>query len=158
MPSSLLAQPGFILGDLECVGLTFSSTCFLSLVGVTFSSSPLRIDAPRVLSLLMVAAPRRGCLGSRCSDGGSSVGPRVSLGRGPFERGPLSFTVPHIGDPFWPGLTPFSFFFLFGPWLWHMEVPRLGVKLELLLLSYATATATRVQATSTAYTTAHSNG
>ena len=35
------------------------------------------------------------------------------------------------------------FFFLFfkGPHLQHMEVPRLGVKSELQLLSYATATA-----------------
>ena len=41
--------------------------------------------------------------------------------------------------------SPFlSFFFLvvfLGPHLWHMEVPRLGVELELLLLAYATATA-----------------
>ena len=29
-----------------------------------------------------------------------------------------------------------------GPHLWHMEVPRLGVTLELQLLAYATATAT----------------
>ena len=36
----------------------------------------------------------------------------------------------------------FCLFFLFlGPHLWHMEVPRLGVKLELHLLAYATATA-----------------
>ena len=35
-------------------------------------------------------------------------------------------------------------FFLFsflGPHLWHMESPRLGVKLELLLPAYTTATA-----------------
>ena len=38
--------------------------------------------------------------------------------------------------------TFFFFFFLvfLGPHLWHMEVPRLGVKLELQLLAYATAT------------------
>ena len=35
----------------------------------------------------------------------------------------------------------FSFFFL-GPYLWHMEVPRLGVQLELQLLAYTTAIAT----------------
>ena len=35
----------------------------------------------------------------------------------------------------------FSFFFL-GTYLWHMEVPRLGVELELQLAAYATATAT----------------
>ena len=40
-------------------------------------------------------------------------------------------------------LFPFCFFFFFF-WLypWHMEVPRLGVELELQLPSYATATAT----------------
>ena len=38
---------------------------------------------------------------------------------------------------------PFSFFFLnFKPNLWHMEVPGLGVKLELQVLAYATAMAT----------------
>ena len=39
----------------------------------------------------------------------------------------------------------FFFFFLFvflGPHLWHIEVPRLGVKSELELLAYTTATAT----------------
>ena len=35
----------------------------------------------------------------------------------------------------------FSFFFGGGPHLRHMEVPRLGVELELYLLAYATATA-----------------
>ena len=40
----------------------------------------------------------------------------------------------------------FSFFFLIfflflGPYLWHMEVPRIGVQLELQLPAYATATA-----------------
>ena len=33
-------------------------------------------------------------------------------------------------------------FFILGPHLWHMEVPRLGVKSELQLLAYTTATAT----------------
>ena len=36
----------------------------------------------------------------------------------------------------------FSFFAL-GPHPWHMEVPRLGVKSELQLPAYITATATR---------------
>ena len=36
-----------------------------------------------------------------------------------------------------------------------MEVPRLGVESEMQLLAYATATATRIQATSAIYTTAH---
>ena len=34
----------------------------------------------------------------------------------------------------------FFFFFVFlGPHLWHMEIPRLGVKLELQQLATATA-------------------
>ena len=36
----------------------------------------------------------------------------------------------------------FSFFFFLGPHLQYMEVPKLGVKSELQLLAYATATAT----------------
>ena len=41
-------------------------------------------------------------------------------------------------------LSTFFFFFLsfLGPYPWHMEVPRLGVKSELLLLAHARATAT----------------
>ena len=46
------------------------------------------------------------------------------------------------------GLSPgiffvfWGFFFVFlGPHMKHMEVPRLGVELELWLLAYATATA-----------------
>jgi len=31
------------------------------------------------------------------------------------------------------------FFAFLGPYLWHIEVPRLGVKSELQLLAYATA-------------------
>ena len=34
------------------------------------------------------------------------------------------------------------FFLFLGPHPWHMEVPRLGVELELQLLAYNTATAT----------------
>ena len=36
----------------------------------------------------------------------------------------------------------FFFFFFLWPQLWHMEVSGLGVKLELQLPAYATATAT----------------
>ena len=51
----------------------------------------------------------------------------------------------------------FVLFFVFvGMHLWHMEVPRLGVKLELQLPAYTTAT--QIQATSVTYTTAHRNG
>ena len=40
------------------------------------------------------------------------------------------------------GLLDHIFFFFFlGPHLWHMEIPRLGVKLELQLPAYTTATA-----------------
>ena len=35
----------------------------------------------------------------------------------------------------------FFFFGFLGPHPWHVEVPRLGVELELQLLTYATATA-----------------
>ena len=35
----------------------------------------------------------------------------------------------------------FCFFHFLGPYPWHMEVPRLGVELELELLVYTTATA-----------------
>ena len=49
-----------------------------------------------------------------------------------------------------PSLSLFFFFFFFffffvylGPHLWHMEVPRLGVELELQMPAYTTATATR---------------
>ena len=38
-----------------------------------------------------------------------------------------------------------------------MEVPRLGVELELQLPAYTIATATWIQATSTTYTTTHGN-
>ena len=51
-----------------------------------------------------------------------------------------------------------SYYYCFlGPLLWHMEVPRLGVKLELQLLVYTTATATRNLSASVTYTTVHSN-
>ena len=35
------------------------------------------------------------------------------------------------------------FLFFLGPYPWHMEVPRLGVELELQLPTYSTATATQ---------------
>ena len=56
----------------------------------------------------------------------------------------------------------FPFFCILGPHLRHLEVPRLGVKSELQLPSYTTATAMQaymphLQATSATYTTAHSS-
>ena len=49
------------------------------------------------------------------------------------------------------------FFFFLGLHPWHMEIPRLGVKLELQLQVSATATATWDEAASATYTTGHSN-
>ena len=57
----------------------------------------------------------------------------------------------------------FFFFFCFlGLHSWHMDVPKLGVELELQLLAYTTAMATSVtyttaMATSVTYTTAPGN-
>ena len=55
------------------------------------------------------------------------------------------------------GFCFFVFVFL-GPNLWHMEVPRLGVKLELPLPVYATARATpNLGCICDLYATAHGN-
>ena len=48
-----------------------------------------------------------------------------------------------------PSLT-----FFLGPYLQHVDVPRLGMELELQLPAYATATAMPNQATSVTYTAA----
>ena len=52
-----------------------------------------------------------------------------------------------------------TFFFLLFLQLhqWHMEVPRVGVELELHLLAYITAIATWIRAASVACTTPHGN-
>ena len=52
------------------------------------------------------------------------------------EEAPLSVPVPFF-------LFCFLFFVLLGPYLCHMEIPTLGVELELQLPAYNTATATR---------------
>ena len=44
--------------------------------------------------------------------------------------------------PFYIFIFIYLFFVFLGPYLWHMEVSRLGVKSELQLLAYPTATAT----------------
>ena len=49
------------------------------------------------------------------------------------------------------------FLFFLGPHPQHMEVSRLGVKLELQLLAYTTAKESRIRAKSATYITAHSN-
>ena len=51
----------------------------------------------------------------------------------------------------------FYFFFFLGPHPWHMEVPRLGVKVELQMPAYSTATTTPDLIASVTYTTAHGN-
>ena len=51
----------------------------------------------------------------------------------------------------------FFFFAIFGPLPRHVEVLRLGVRSELQLLAYATATAMQDPATTETYTTAHGN-
>ena len=51
----------------------------------------------------------------------------------------------------------YLFSFFLEPHLQNTEVPRLGFKEEIKLPAYATATATRIQALSVTYTTAHGN-
>ena len=52
---------------------------------------------------------------------------------------------------------PFLFFFLKCLLVQHMEVPRLGTESQLQLLTYATAIASRIQATSATYAVACGN-
>ena len=49
------------------------------------------------------------------------------------------------------------FFFFIGPYPWHMEVPSLGVELELQLLAYTTGTAMQDLSVSVTYISAHGN-
>ena len=74
----------------------------------------------------------------------------------------ITFTkfMPAISLSFFLFLPLFpSFLFLFSLWphLQHMEVPRPGIKSELQLPAYTTATATWIWATSMTYTTAFGN-
>ena len=62
-----------------------------------------------------------------------------------------------ILDPIKICSHPLFFFLFLGLHAWHMEVPSLGVELELHLLAYTIATANQVQARSATYTIAHSN-
>ena len=65
---------------------------------------------------------------------------------------------PIVGSPSSFYFLNFLFYFCFlGPYLWHMEVPGLGVESELLLLAYTTATATQDLSHISVCTTAHSN-
>ena len=54
------------------------------------------------------------------------------------------------------GLHGFSYCFL-GLHLWHMEVPRLGVKMQLQLPARTTPQQRQIGAKSVTYTTAHCN-
>ena len=78
-------------------------------------------------------------------------------GQGPWTRTSLS-TPSFLLSVFWGkfqfwedgiqivfsyGRSFFFFFFSLGPHPWHVEVPRLGIKWELQLPAYTTATATR---------------
>ena len=49
------------------------------------------------------------------------------------------------------------FFFFLGPHPWHMEVPKLGVKSELQLMAYTTATEMWDPSCDCDYATAHGN-
>ena len=51
-------------------------------------------------------------------------------------------------------LLNFFYFLFLQPHLWHMEVPRLEVELELQLLAYAKAAAHQIRAISVTYATA----
>jgi len=44
-----------------------------------------------------------------------------------------------LREPYLPFFFFFFFFCFLGPYLWHMEVPRLGIKLELQLLAHGNA-------------------
>ena len=79
-----------------------------------------------------------------CGFGGGSGGTMTSIR---FSISLLyHFYLPPLPS-YSSGLFPFSLFFFFffvffWPHVWHMEVPRLAVELELRLLAYTTATAT----------------
>ena len=49
----------------------------------------------------------------------------------------------------------FFFSVFLGLYLWHMEVPRLGIESELQLPAYTTATATRIRDVSATHSAAH---
>ena len=84
-----------------------------------------------------------GC-GAR-AQAGAAAGDTVRTGQGaealPGRRGRGRREEGREG-PGGPDTSHLVFIFL-GPHLQHMEVPRLGVKSELLLLAYATGTATQ---------------
>ena len=67
------------------------------------------------------------------------------LWRNPFIKLEIIWEVKYVFSKWISLCTSFLFFFFFvfsGPHLWHMEVHRLGVELELYLQAYTTATAT----------------
>ena len=75
----------------------------------------------------------------------------------PFTQKKLNNKKPSlkcIGEFGWGFFVLFCFVCFLEPHVWHVEVPRLGVKSELQLIGTATATATASSATDTE---AHSN-
>ena len=71
----------------------------------------------------------------------------------------LSFFLFFFFFFFWPPLCAsfLSFSGELGPHLWHMEVPRLGVELEVRQPAYAIAQQCQIRAASVTYITAHGN-
>ena len=62
----------------------------------------------------------------------------------------VSHSIPRVQNP--PVMIqPVFFFFCLWPHLWHIEVPRLGVKWELQLQAYATAMSTQIWTLSATY-------
>ena len=57
-------------------------------------------------------------------------------------RAPVNALISLLLMGCWCCLTPDPWGFFLGLHLWHMEVPRLGIELELQLLAYTTVTAT----------------
>ena len=83
----------------------------------------------------------KGTLGNRPPDSrsDSNVHSRVTVITANVEESLGTATQP---VPIFTPSSPFLNFFFLGPYLWHMEVPRLGVESELQVLAYATTTAT----------------
>ena len=73
------------------------------------------------------------------------------------KSGSINYFKQYWGSMLVSNSTIFFGFFFFRASQWHMEVPRVGVKSELHLPAYITATATRDPSCVWTYTTAHGN-
>ena len=71
--------------------------------------------------------------------------------------GSLAQELPHAKGMSKNKDTFFLWSFFIGSHLWHMEVPRLGLKSELQLPGYTTPQQHHIQASSVTYTAAHGN-